>query len=214
MQKLIGKILKATGLTDGSPHTMVSKRYHLIAGLGNPGVNYDQTRHNIGFMVVDQLSKTYAIPLDHKKFKAVYGVGTIADVDVVLVKPMSYLNNSGFPLRQIANYFKISPVDMTIIHDDLDLGWESIKIKTSGGHGGHKGVRSIMETFGTGDFQRIRIGIGRSHDNIRVADYVLGRFSRGEQKYLETVLSKTIEVVNILLCEGPQVAMNVFHRKQ
>jgi PTH1 family peptidyl-tRNA hydrolase len=192
---------------------MVSKRYRLIAGLGNPGTQYDQTRHNIGFMVVDRLSEAYTIPLNYKKFKAAYGVGTIADVDVILVKPLSYMNKSGFPLRQVANYFKIAPADMMIIHDDLDLDWESIKIKISGGHGGHKGLRSIMEAFGTGYFQRIRVGIGRSSEGIRVVDYVLSRFNRTEQKHLETVLARATEAVISVLCEGPQAAMNVFHRK-
>ena len=185
----------------------------LIVGLGNIGPKYHHTRHNIGFMVVDQLSKAYAIPLNHKKFKAVYGVGTIADVDVILVKPMSCMNNSGFPLRQVANFFKINSADMMIIHDDLDLTWENIKIKISGGHGGHNGLRSIKEAFGTGDFQRIRVGIGRSSENIRVADYVLSRFNRAEQKHLETVLARTAEAVVTVLREGSQVAMNRFHRK-
>lgn len=202
---------RATILSGGVIRTMASKQYRLVAGLGNPGRRYERTRHNIGFMVVDQLSSAYDIPLNGRKFKADYGLGRIGEIDVLLVKPMAYMNNSGPPLQQIASYFKVACEDIVVVHDDLDLGWETVKIKISGGHGGHNGLRSIIRALGTGDFKRIRVGIGRGSEGIDTTDFVLGKFGKSDQKFLGAVINRAVDAVVTVLSRGPQVAMNLFH---
>ena len=129
---------------------MLSKSVRLIAGLGNPGDNYEKTRHNAGFMVVDKVAKTFSIRFDKKKFDVSFGRGTISDIDVILAKPQAYMNRSGLPLRQLTHYFKILSRDMLIIHDDIDLAMGRIKIKEKGGHGGHNGLKSWLMPLETG----------------------------------------------------------------
>ncbi len=214
MHKRISGFLKALTASGPATSTMASKHYRLIAGLGNPGRKYERTRHNIGFMLVDRLSQRYGISLNSHKFKADYGAGRMDGIDVILVKPMSYMNNSGEPLRQVAKYFKVSPADILVVHDDLDLPWEDIKIKINGGHGGHNGLRSIIKAFGTGDFKRIRIGIGRSSEHVGVTDYVLGKFDKSDQDCLGEVIARAGDAVVTILTEGPQIAMNKFHGRR
>jgi len=151
---------------------MPDKRVCLFAGLGNPGDTYAKTRHNAGFMVVDALSEAFSIPVEKKKFEAVYGRGIIKGIDVVLAKPMAYMNRSGPPVQNLSNYYKILREDMLIIYDDIDLAFGRLKINVKGGHGGHKGIKSIIDTFGGDDIPRLRIGVGRSESGISVSDYV------------------------------------------
>ncbi len=172
---------------------------HLIVGLGNPGRQYYYTRHNIGFRVIDRLSEIYGIPLNKEKFNAVYGKGFIREIPVILAKPMAYMNISGPPTRQIAGYFKIDVTDVLVVHDDIDLPFGKIKIKKKGGHAGHKGVRSLIETFGSGSFSRIRIGIGRPDNREEVTDYVLGRFDPQQQAVVEEVVSRAQEAVETII---------------
>lgn len=206
-RKKVWSLLSSFCKTNALP----ANKYRLVAGLGNPGEKYRLTRHNIGFKVVDKLSEAYSIPLNRRKFDAVYGYGKIDDVDVVLVKPMAYMNRSGLPLRKLAKYFNISCEDIVVVHDDLDLAWERLKIKVRGGHGGHNGIRSIMEAFGEGGFVRVRIGIGRPLAGTNVSDYVLENFSAADQGALDRVINRTSEAVVAILCDGPQVAMNTFN---
>ncbi len=172
---------------------------HLIAGLGNPGIRYHYTRHNIGFRIIDHLSEAYGIPLNKEKFKAAYGKGFINDTPVILAKPMAYMNMSGPPTRQIAEYFKIDVTDVLVIHDDIDLAFGKIKFKTKGGHAGHNGVRSLIETFGSGSFSRLRIGIGRPDNREEVTDYVLGRFDPQQEAVVEEVVYKAREAVEAIM---------------
>lgn len=135
---------------------------HLVAGLGNPGAEYAGTRHNAGFMALDLLAAAHGIDVQRRKFDVVFGRGRIRGVEVVLAKPQAYMNRSGPPLRQLADFFRIQSEAMVVVHDDIDLAFQRLKIKEKGGDGGHKGIRSIIDAFGGGQFARVRLGVGRS----------------------------------------------------
>jgi PTH1 family peptidyl-tRNA hydrolase len=189
----------------------------LVVGLGNPGAEYRSTRHNIGFLAVDLIADEYSISLTKKKFNLIYGQGQIEGVPVVLAKPQSFMNRSGLPTRQIADYFRILSKDILVIHDDIDLAFERIKIKTKGGDGGHRGVRSVMDAFGSGEFARLRIGVGRGMTapggSDKVVGHVLGRFSAEENRLLPQVLTQARDAVVTILREGVVIGMNRFNGK-
>ncbi len=185
----------------------------MVVGLGNPGKPYEITRHNTGFMVADKLAEDYAIDFNKNKFNAIFGRGKIEQIDVILVKPQSYMNRSGAPVKNIANFFRILCRDMLIIHDDIDLAFGKLKIKEKGGDGGHKGIRSIMDAFGGGDFNRLRVGIGRSEAGGDVIDHVLGRFSPEETAMLEKIISCARDAAVTVLCKGAKEGMNRFNKK-
>lgn len=186
----------------------------LIVGLGNPGPQYESTRHNAGFMLVDKLAGEFGIALDKKKFDMSYGRGAIEGCEVMLAKPMAFMNRSGWPVQKLAAYFKINSRDLVVVHDDIDLAFGRLKIKEKGGHGGHKGLRSIIHAVGEDEFVRLRIGIGRSEAGGSVSDYVLGPFLGNESKQLESVLTGARDAVVTILTEGSKVGMNRFNRKK
>ena len=183
----------------------------LVAGLGNPGKDYARTRHNVGFMVIDLLSKKLPLAIDKKKFDVEYGIGERQGEKLIFAKPMTYMNNSGYPLLKLAQYFNAEENRMIIIHDDIDLAFGQIKIKTQGGHGGHKGIKSIIEAFGRDDFTRIRIGIGHPGDKNDVVDHVLGTFSKDEAEKLGPLIERAGEAATIVLEKGSSMAMTMFH---
>lgn len=197
--------------------TMVATQRRLVVGLGNPGEEYRNTRHNIGFMAVDQIAAEFSVPMSKKRFNLIYGQGTIEGIPVVLAKPQPYMNLSGLPTRQIADYFRINSRDILVIHDDIDLAFQRIKIKTKGGDGGHKGVRSVMDALGGDGFARVRIGVGRgldvSGERSDVVDHVLGRFDAEEARLVTQVLARVRDVVVTILREGIVIGMNRFNRK-
>lgn len=184
----------------------------LIVGLGNPGSKYAMTRHNAGFLLVDELADTYSVSLDKSKFDATFGKGKIEGRDVVLAKPQAYMNRSGPPVQKLSNFFRISCENMLIVHDDIDLAFGRIKIKEKGGDGGHKGVRSLIEAFGGGDFVRVRIGVGRSEAGSDVVGHVLGRFDSDEKQRMDKIISVAKEAVVTILCKGAKEGMNRFNR--
>lgn len=186
----------------------------LIVGLGNPGKAYTKTRHNAGFMVIDRLADEYGIDVRKKKFNACFGKGFIEGQAVLLAKPLTYMNNSGPPVKQVADYHNIASKDLLVIHDDIDLEYGRIKIKEKGGHGGHNGLRSLMGSFGGGDFARIRIGIGRSAAGLEVTDHVLGGYTAEENKVLTRILERTCDAVITILNDGIIEAMNRFNDKR
>ena len=193
---------------------MPQKRLRLVVGLGNPGRVYSGTRHNAGFMVADELAKGFSIALSKRKFNAQYGTGSIDGVEVVLAKPMGFMNRSGPPVQQIAGYFRISCEDILVVHDDIDLEFGRLKIKEKGGDGGHKGVRSIMDAFGGGDFARLRIGVGRPDAGNNAADYVLDNFAFEEKKVLSRIIASAKDAVVTILCKGTKEGMNRFNNKK
>jgi len=193
---------------------MPQKRLHLVVGLGNPGDAYLKTRHNAGFMVVDEVAEAFSIPLVKRKFDTIFGRGSVDGVEVILIKPMAFMNLSGPPVLKIANYFKILCEDMLAIHDDIDLAFGRLKINEKGGDGGHKGVRSLMDAFGGGDFVRLRVGVGRPEARISAADYVLNGFSAKEIEVLDQITTKARDAVVTILCKGTKEGMNRFNNKR
>ena len=193
---------------------MPQRRLRMVVGLGNPGEAYAKTRHNAGFMAVDKLSDAFSIALDKQKFDARFGIGFINGVKIVLAKPMAYMNRSGPQVQNVAGYFRILCEDMLVVHDDIDLAFGRLKIKEKGGDGGHKGVRSIMDAFGGGDFTRLRIGVGRPEADENAADYVLGKFTLEEKKVLSQIITAAQDAVATILCKGTKEGMNRFNNKR
>jgi PTH1 family peptidyl-tRNA hydrolase len=187
---------------------------HLVVGLGNPGSSYAATRHNIGFQVLDRLAEEAAVAVSREKFGTWFGRGRVAGSDVILAKPMAFMNRSGTPVRSLADFFQISIREVLIIHDDIDLEFGRLKIKVKGGHGGHNGIRSLIEAFGGGDFVRLRVGIGRSARGEQpVADYVLDRFRPEEASALPQIIDRAGDAVMAILSQGSKAAMNQFNVK-
>ena len=193
---------------------MPKKCVRLVVGLGNPGNTYKRTRHNVGFMVVDQIAEDFSIALVKQKFDTVFGRGAVDGVEVVLAKPMAFMNRSGPQVQKIARYYRILSEDMLVVHDDIDLAFGRIKIKEKGGDGGHKGVRSIIDAFGGGDFVRLRMGVGRPEAGISAADYVLGKFTIKEKKVLHRIITEARDAVGTILCKGAKEGMNRFNDKR
>ncbi len=185
----------------------------LVVGLGNPGVRYENTRHNAGFMIADKIAGDFNISFDKRKFDCLFGRGFVEDVEVLLAKPMAFMNRSGPPIQQLAHFFRIQSKEMVVIHDDIDLVFGRLKIKEKGGHGGHNGIRSLMDAFGGGDFVRLRIGVGRSEVGERVTDHVLGRFSAYDTQFLTRIISGARDAVATILCKGTKEGMNLFNGK-
>jgi PTH1 family peptidyl-tRNA hydrolase len=185
----------------------------LVVGLGNPGARYENTRHNAGFMIADKIARDFNISLDKRKFDCVYGRGIIEDVEVLLTKPMAFMNRSGPPIQKLAHFFRIQCKEMVVIHDDIDLVFGRLKIKEKGGHGGHNGIRSLMDAFGGGDFVRLRIGVGRSELGENVTNHVLGRFSVQNAEFLSRIISGGRDAVVTILCQGTKAGMNLFNGK-
>ncbi len=192
---------------------MPANRLRLVVGLGNPGNTYEDTRHNAGFMVADKIAQDFNISFNKTKFDATCGRGFIENTDVLLAKPLAFMNRSGPSLQKLAHYFRIPGEDMLVIHDDIDLAFGRLKIKEKGGHGGHNGIRSIMDAFGGGNFVRLRIGVGRSEAGENVTDHVLGRFSDDKAEMVARVITVTRDAAVTVLCEGIKVGMNAFNRK-
>lgn len=153
----------------------------LIIGLGNPGKQYEQTRHNVGFMVIDKLSKELSIPLDRNKFNGIYGIGHISGEKIILLKPLTYMNLSGECIRPLMDYYEINDDELVVIYDDLDLPVGKIRLRSKGSAGGHNGIKSMILHLATQEFNRIRVGIDRPQNGMKISDYVLGRFTKEEE---------------------------------
>lgn len=162
-----------------------------FVGLGNPGKKYEGTRHNIGFMVIDRLAEKLSIQMDKHQFNADYGMSIIGNEKVILFKPQTYMNLSGEAVRPFLDYYKIDRDDMLVIYDDLDLPLGKLRLRQKGSAGGHNGVKSIIDHVGSGEFKRIRFGIGRPTDSrIPIVDYVLSSFGSEERVIVEEAVEK------------------------
>jgi len=182
----------------------------LIVGLGNPGGEYESTRHNIGFMVVEKLAHeltmgTVTWKEDEKHKALLYKKG-----DIIFAKPLTFMNNSGIPVQSIMNFYKLSVSDLWVVHDDIDLPLGKIRIRENGGTGGHHGIESIMHELKTDQFIRFRLGIGRGKDR-SIVQFVLSHFSRHEAGELKHLVKHSTEAVRIALLEGLDRAQNRFH---
>ncbi|UJL46486.1 aminoacyl-tRNA hydrolase [Virgibacillus sp. NKC19-16] len=153
-----------------------------IVGLGNPGKKFKDTRHNVGFMVIEELLKRHHWKLNKKKFNGKYAIEPIQGEKVILLEPQTYMNLSGQSIRPLMDYYHMDVEDVLVIYDDLDLPPGKIRLRQKGGHGGHNGIRSTIDHLGTKEFKRLRIGIGRPTTQVPVIDYVLGSFSKEQQE--------------------------------
>jgi peptidyl-tRNA hydrolase, PTH1 family len=184
----------------------------LIVGLGNPGKSYEKGRHNAGFMVIDHLAADFHIPVEQKKYSALTGRGQIQDAQVIFVKPQTYMNLSGEAVRRFFDFYKMErPEDVIVVHDDLDLPFSVIRLKAGGGHGGHKGLLSIIQHLGSSDFLRVRIGIGKPADKEMTERHVLEPFSKEEMKRLSGVVTTAGLAVREIVSSGIQAAMNQYN---
>ena len=172
------------------------------------------TRHNIGFLAVDRLAKLNHTPIRTKRFKSLFGTGSIDSQQVVFVKPMTFMNRSGEAVRGVADFFGSAIDDLVVLHDDLDLPFGRLRFKQRGGDGGHQGIRCIIERMGGNNFLRLKIGIGRPPQGIDPADYVLGVFDESEQSQLNQIVSQAAEAVKVMLLEGLKTAMKQFQKKR
>jgi len=185
----------------------------VIAGLGNPGPEYSATRHNIGFMVAELFASRAGIALKKKGHQALYGVGRCAGQELLVLLPQTFMNRSGASVASVARAQKLNPADLIVLHDDIDLPFGTLRIKAGGGHGGHNGLRDIRSVLGSGDFVRLRIGVGRPPAGGDVARYVLREFSPTEKKQLDDLLLIAVQALEVLLEEGLQPAMNAFNNR-
>lgn len=186
----------------------------VIAGLGNPGKEYVNTRHNAGFMAIDALASKYGIDVNDKKFKGLIGKGVIEGEKVVLVKPQTFMNNSGECLREVCDYFKIDiETDLCVIYDDITLDVGGIRIRKRGSAGGHNGIKSIIAHLGTEDFRRIRVGIGEKPPRMDLADWVLGHFPKDDMENLANAYKDVLDAVSLIVDDKIDEAMNMYNKK-
>jgi len=157
------------------------ERMKIIVGLGNPGKQYEATRHNIGFRVIDELSKRLDIPLTQSKFNGMYGIGHVGTEKVMLLKPLTYMNLSGECIVPMMDYYEVNDDEIVVIYDDLDLQVGKLRLRQKGSAGGHNGIKSIIQHLGSQEFNRIRIGVDRPKNGMKVPDYVLSNFSEDEK---------------------------------
>jgi len=188
----------------------------IIVGLGNPGSKYAKTRHNVGFDVVDQLSKRWQISMsDHRRFQGEFGEGFAAPGQKIrLLKPNTYMNRSGQSVRAATDWFKLAPQSVFVIYDDMDLPLGRLRLRLSGSAGGHNGIKSLISHLGTQDFPRLRIGIGapkQADADREVVSHVLGKFSPAEAKVLDEVLYLTVKATELALDKGVEAAMNRYN---
>ena len=187
---------------------------YLIAGLANPTKEYDKTRHNVGFSVIDVLADRYRIDISEKKHKALCGRGVIEGQKVLLLKPQTFMNLSGESIRAAVDYYKIEPEEMIVIYDDISLDPGQLRIRLKGSAGGHNGIKNIIANLGTQDFPRIKVGVGAKPPRMDLADYVLSRFGAGEQKLMEEAFGEAAEAAVMMMTDGAERAMNHFNAKK
>jgi len=184
----------------------------LVVGLGNPGRRYVRTRHNVGFTVVENLQNRWQIQGESAQLGSLVGSGMIANARATLVRPQKFMNRSGHPVASIAGYYKLEEKDVIVVHDDVDLPFGQVRVKRSGGHGGHNGLRDIIQHLGR-DFLRVRVGVGRPPEGWDTADYVLGKWDTTEQDEIPHVVDRASDAVEAVLRDGLEAAMNHFNTR-
>ena len=187
---------------------------YLIAGLGNPGKQYEATRHNMGFDTIDCLVEKHNIPQGGVKFNAMYGKSIIGGEKAILMKPLSYMNLSGGPIQEMSSYFKIDPeTEMIVVYDDIDLDPGQLRIRKKGSAGGHNGIKHIIQQLGTQNFVRIKVGVGAKPKGWDLADYVLGRFDKEDRALIEEAQERACKAVELILTDSVDAAMNEYNKK-
>lgn len=187
----------------------------IIAGLGNPTKEYEGTRHNVGFDVIDRLSEKYNIAVDTKKHRAFIGKGVIAGQKVILAKPQTYMNLSGESIRSLLDYYKVDEEhELLVIYDDVSLGVGQLRIRAKGSAGGHNGIKNIIAHLGGQVFPRIKIGVGEKPPKYDLADYVLGHFSKAEKILMDEGYDNAVRAVEMIVSGDIEGAMNEYNRKK
>ena len=185
---------------------------YLIAGLGNPGEQYAFTRHNAGFLALDEIAARAGIRVKSLKFKSLYGTGQIAGKKVVLIKPQTFMNASGEALRDAAQFYKIPMEKVIVLYDDISLDVGRLRIRRKGPDGGHNGIKSILYLTGSDQFPRIKLGVGKKpHPEMDLADWVLSRFTKEEGKLLEEAIDKAAQALELMIQDNTEEAMNRFN---
>lgn len=189
----------------------------LIVGLGNPGSKYDRTRHNIGFEAIDALARTWQVPLaENRKFQGIFGEGFGGGTKIRLLKPTTYMNNSGQAIRSVTDWYKLPPESVLIIYDEMDLPIGKLRLRLSGSAGGHNGMKSAIAHLGTQSFPRLRIGIGSAkevHPDKDAVSHVLGRFTESETKIMTEVLREVVSAVEYSIKHGVEKAMSLYNSR-
>lgn len=183
----------------------------LIVGLGNPGKPYENTKHNIGFNVIDELAKEWGVTLNLSKFKGQYVTVHRPEGKVMLVKPLTYMNLSGECIGPLMDYFAIDIEDIIVVYDDLDLETGKLRLRQKGSAGGHNGIKSLIQQLGTQQFNRIRVGVNRPPAGMKVADYVLSKFSKEEQPIVDEAVEKSVKALQDALSQPFIEVMNKYN---
>jgi PTH1 family peptidyl-tRNA hydrolase len=184
----------------------------LVAGLGNPGSKYENTRHNVGFLVADQLGERGRFPIQRLKFHALTNTAVIGGQGVLVMKPTTYMNLSGEAVGEAARFYKIPADHVLVISDDVDLPLGKLRIRKSGSAGGHNGLKSIIQHLGSDQFPRLRIGVGgKPHPDYDMADWVLGKFQGEDKKRIDQAVDRAADAVEVLLQSGAEKAMNQYN---
>ncbi len=184
---------------------------YVIVGLGNPGLQYENTRHNVGFLTIDYLAKKHNIPVKKLKFKSLYGQGEISGQKVMLVKPQTYMNNSGEAVREIKNYFKFDEDELIVIVDDIDIDFGRIRLKKKGSAGTHNGMKSIIYQIQNDKFPRIKIAVGKKPNYMDLANFVLSGFNEKEADIIRQEITMSAEAIEMLLATNIDKAMNKYN---
>ena len=184
---------------------------NIIAGLGNPTREYEKTRHNVGFEVIDVLADMLGTTVEEKKFKGCYGRGIIGGEKVLLLKPQTFMNLSGESIRAASDFYKVDPEHIIIIYDDISLDVGQLRIRKKGSAGGHNGIKNIIAHLGTQEFPRIKVGVGDKPKKMDLADYVLSRFCKEDRAAMEDAFKEAAKAVEVMITEGMDIAMNQFN---
>jgi PTH1 family peptidyl-tRNA hydrolase len=183
----------------------------LVAGLGNPGEQYESTPHNLGFLVVDRLAARHAIRVSRPECQALVGQATVSGKPVLLAKPQTFMNLSGVAVRPLMEKYEAQPGDLILVFDDLDLPWGTLRIKPKGSAPGHNGVKSVIAKIGTGQFPRVRLGVHPGHPLQSGVDYLLSRFSRRQNEELDAFIDRAADATESIIAEGVEKSMTRFN---